>query len=323
MQVVTALPQRSVFPRFTPRWKLKERAVEWWAVIRSNLAPAGTCHLSAFQILYPSFGRWSLAISQRIWMFRGLNNQARYVSLCESFCIAFLAIGSINLCFEHWITGEPLAISNRPLWRAAPQMFAERTVEAQIFEDMGFPKLSSHLSSSHLKPLYPQVISSPNRFFSFPAFLTQKKLSDLSPLWSRTQALVLRVLQCPLSNAGDELQPSEPSELAVAELEEFFAASSKERPQQLLELLEAKADMAQQLCGQETWKENSLKDRNWWNSVPNLRFFYLLDSFGGSLVHTSTIGWSSFPSGEPVRWVSPILEILEILHPNMWWVWSQ
>ena len=181
MQVVTALPQRSVFPRFTPRWKLKERAVEWWAVIRSNLAPAGTCHLSAFQILYLSFGRWSLAISQRIWMFRGLNNQARYVSLCESFCIAFLAIGSINLCFEHWITGEPLAISNRPLWRAAPQMFAERTVEAQIFEDMGFPKLSSHLSSSHLKPLYPQVISSPNRFFSFPAFLTQKKLSDLSP----------------------------------------------------------------------------------------------------------------------------------------------
>lgn len=57
----------------------------------------------------------------------------------------------------------------------------------------------------------------------------------------RTQALVLRVLQCPLSNAGDELQPSEPSELAAAELEEFFAASSKERPQQLLELLEAKA----------------------------------------------------------------------------------
>jgi hypothetical protein len=65
---------------------------------------------------------------------------------------------------------------------------------------------------------------------------------------------VLRVLQCPLSNAGDELQPSEPSELAAAELEEFFAASSKERPQQLLELLEAKADMAQQLCGQENVK---------------------------------------------------------------------
>eukprot|EP00435_Cladocopium_sp_Y103_P038451 s1116_g10.t1 len=59
----------------------------------------------------------------------------------------------------------------------------------------------------------------------------------------RTQALVLRVLQCPLSKAGDEkvLQPSEPSELPVAELEEFFAASTKERPQQLLELLEAKA----------------------------------------------------------------------------------
>ena len=53
---------------------------------------------------------------------------------------------------------------------------------------------------------------------------------------------MLRVLQCPLSEAGhDKLQPAEPSELMVAELEDFFAASRKERPQQLLELLEAKA----------------------------------------------------------------------------------
>lgn len=313
MQVVTALPQRSVFPRFTPRWKLKERAVEWWAVIRSNLAPAGTCHLSAFQILYLSFGRWSLAISQRIWMFRGLNNQARYVSLCESFCIAFLAIGSINLCFEHWITGEPLAISNRPLWRAAPQMFAERTVEAQIFEDMGFPKLSSQFHH-----IYPQAISSPFTLKSQSVFLVPRIFGPGLRRWC-----------CGCSNVPYPTLATNcsPRNLRSSQLRNWRSSllpAARNDPSSCWSYWKRRQTWRNSCVGKKTWKENCLKDRNWWNSVPNLRFFYLLDSFGGSLVHTSTIGWSSFPSGEPVRWVvSPILEILEILHPNMWWVWSQ